>query len=500
MNTHTRHLSGIICVIFPVLLCLGTGGQAAGPDGNTKESLVRAVQPAGLEVLVGPAQVTLPDGRKVDVPQTRLSFAGPEIRETVVAGKAPRDHADWYNAWDPWPDSKFDPKSKGIPNTLDLSPKHDSQGTPILGHLFRAFLPETVVLTTADGSRTFERDKDYRFNADWAQIAGLEGRLGKPNEAELRATAKYALQRLDLIQVDPAGKVTVKQGQPAVVCPELPHADEGRAALAGIYIAAWRAEANPHFDGGNRPKSPGGYAITQHEIFPIHPAPPVPPVNKKAVTKSHKLLAEGRELKIAFMGASITVGAEAPAWWADLWTDKNRGFPSQVVVGLRDRFPKATVTPLAACQGGTTTRYGLKIIDETVVPARADLLLVDFGGNDAGGPVGKEPTNPPGPFKEDMRTIIRKAQAAGMEVIVVVGEAGSPWAGNKSFERWPAYRQAMLEVSAEENVAAADVCTEMAQLAARGIPPYSQLHNCLNHPGVLGHRVYADVILRLFEP
>jgi len=37
-------------------------------------------------------------------------------------------------------------------------------------------------------------------------------------------------------------------------------------------------------------------------------------------------------------------------------------------------------------------------------------------------------------------------------------------------------------------------------LARRGVPPFSQLHNCSNHPGIFGMTVYADTILRFFEP
>ena len=57
----------------------------------------------------------------------------------------------------------------------------------------------------------------------------------------------------------------------------------------------------------------------------------------------------------------------------------------------------------------------------------------------------------------------------------------------------------MLDVAKEENVAAADVWTEFINQASRGIPPFSQLHNWLNHPGANGHKIYADVILRCFE-
>ena len=78
--------------------------------------------------------------------------------------------------------------------------------------------------------------------------------------------------------------------------------------------------------------------MTDEDIFPIDPAPPVQPINKAAVARSMQKLRDGRELKVAFMGASITLGAEAGRWWDDLWTEKNLGYPSRVVVELR-RLP-----------------------------------------------------------------------------------------------------------------------------------------------------------------
>ena len=211
-----------------------------------------------------------------------------------------------------------------------------------------------------------------------------------------------------------------------------------------------------------------------------------------------KKLKEGKELKIAFVGASVTVGAETPAWWDHLWTEQNFGFPSVVVNRLRKQFPKATVTPISACEGGKTAKYGLEVIEKNVAPAKPDMVLLDFGGNDAGGAVGAPPNNPPDQFKEDMRTMIRKSKAAGAEVIIVIGHnSGHPWLENQPGDRWPAYRQAMLELAKEENVGAADITTEMDNLATHGIPPFSQMHSA--HPGIEGHRVYADVILRFFE-
>ncbi|HOI54127.1 MAG TPA: GDSL-type esterase/lipase family protein, partial [Phycisphaerae bacterium] len=236
---------------------------------------------------------------------------------------------------------------------------------------------------------------------------------------------------------------------------------------------------------------------TEHEIFPVRPAAPVAPVNPAAVARTLGKLRGGKPVTIAVTGASIELGAEAPAWWADLWTEKNLGYASRVIVELRRRFPKSAITGVDAFQGGTTTEYGLKVIEEKVLPSKADLLLVGFGGNDCAGPEGGKPNNPPEKYKEDMRAIIGKAKGAGMDVIIVVTMQQNPWLAPG--KRWPAYREKLLELSKEENVALADVYTEWLNQATRGVPPFSQLHNWLNHPGKDGHKVYADTVLRFFE-
>ena len=83
--------------------------------------------------------------------------------------------------------------------------------------------------------------------------------------------------------------------------------------------------------------------------------------------------------------------------------------------------------------------------------------------------------------------------------MLVVTMQTNPWQKNGAAQRWPEYRKAMLEIGDEEGVAVADVYSEWMNLATRGILPFSQLHNEINHPGAFGHGVYADVILRFFK-
>ncbi len=451
------------------------------------------VNPVGMAISVEAGSVDFPGGKTVEIKAVQLKFDAPEIRDFNVDAKAPRNYASWYEPWDCWPGYSQDKKI----NYISLYPKTDEEGTLILGSLYRSVLPESIVVTSADGSKNYKMNEEYKYQSDWGHIANLNGGLGKEWEADLKVSCKYAAQRLDLVQAGSDGVVKVKKGKPLIVCPELPEPDEGCIGLAGIYIAGWKVTDNPCYDGVLQ--DAGSYAITPYEIFPIKTLPPVAPVNKPALEKSIKKLKAGGEFKIAFIGDSITVGAEAPAWWDNLWTEKNLGYPSRVVTGLRKLFPKANITPIPAFQGGTTTGYGVEMLKKTVLPKKPDLVVISFGGNDAGGSIGGKPNNPPAKFKEDLRAMIKTAKAANAEVLLVVTMHQSARLKNKVAERWPEYVKAELDLAKEENIGTADCDSEWQNQVSRGIPPFSQLHNGINHPGKSGHKLFADVILRFFE-
>lgn len=472
----------LLALFVVVLLALSTGCLAA--------VAVKPADPAEMAVVVQAGQADLSGGKTVAVKETRLAFDPPETRDYTLETKAPENHAGYFDSWQPWPGKG----KEGQPLAVSLKPNQDEEGTLILGGLYRQLVSCTV--TSADGSKTFAAGQDYLVNPDWGQIANQDNRLGQPNKAALKIRYTVALQRLDLVQVAADGTVSVKKGKSVLVCPALSEPDAGCVALAGIYIAPWTAKRNPNFEGGLS-GAKGDYAISAHEILPIRPAPPVAPINKAAVAGTLAKLREGKEVRIAFMGDSMSLGAEAGAWWDGLWTEKNLAFPSRVVVGLRQRFPKATITPIPAFKGGTTTKFGLEVMEKDVVPQKPDLVLIAFGGNDVAGPVGKPPNNPPAAFKEDVRKLVRRARETGAEVMLLVEMQQHPWMD--AAKRWDAYRAAQLELSKEENVALADIYTEWMNQATRGTPPFSQLHNWINHPGKDGHKLFAEVILRFFQ-
>jgi S-adenosylmethionine synthetase len=73
-----------------------------------------------------------------------------------------------------------------------------------------------------------------------------------------------------------------------------------------------------------------------------------------------------------------------------------------------------------------------------------------------------------------------------------------PFDANGDARRWPAYREAMLAAAARHGAGVADTFAAWQWQQACGVPPFSQLHNRINHPGAGGHALFADTILGFF--
>jgi len=473
-------------------------GLALGWSSNAWSAapVITPTQPPSLTINVSAGVVKFPEGKTVKVAAAKLPVDGPEIHEFEVerdkkTGQlpdAPDNYAPYFDSWDPWP---------GGPKPVGLSPRYDEAGTLIRGGLFRYFREETLEVSSEDGSTHYKRDVDFVYNPTWGQIANKDGHL----TGHIQAKAQAALPRLDLVEVSADGKVSLKKGTTAYVCPVLPEADAGQVALAGICVAPWRAKVNPFYDdAGGPPKGTTEYAVTKHEIVPIHPVDPIPPIHPERLKATYAKLKAGQPVNIAFMGASISVGAEAPVWYNKKpYTEEDHSFRGRFIYGLRQRFPGAQIMPIEAFKGATTVDYAMEQLPG-VLAQKPDLVLVDFGGNDLGGPVGGPPRKPLADYEKAMESLIKQIRASGAEVVVIEPAFEMPWLKNHAAQRQPEYAKASIEAANKQGAAAVDPIAEFNQLGARGIPPWSQFHNWINHPGDLGHEIYAETLLRCFPP
>lgn len=463
---------------------------------------IKPTDPPSMSVRISAGKMITEDGRQITWAAQQLDFEPPEITTFTATNRqfkmpsAPENFRNYFNHWSPWPEGT--PKQHVA---LGISPKKDEQGTLILGQLYRVWQHETILVKDQDG-KVYTRDIDYRVNEDWGQIANIENRLGEPLSGQLTVTAKAALSRIDLIQSDTLGTLSVKRGESVIVCPQLPEADVGCEPIAGIYIAPWRVSLNPNRQSddltfvGEHDK----YAITSSEIFVIDPAPLSQPFNPTGIAKTIAKMVNGKKVTIAFMGDAVTDGGEATNWYNAVEYGKDSPtFRAQFISGLRDRFPEADIVPINGFSGNQTIIEAVNVFSGKLAKEGVDLVVVAHGGLEVDGQVGKQPRVPLKNYREAMTTLVRQAKQVNSEVVIVATHPLMPWLGSGAGERQPEYVHACKEIAVEEQVAFVDVFSDFKNLNTHGIPFYSQIHNWKNHPGDLGHDVYSNALLRLFD-
>lgn len=443
---------------------------------NLNANAIRIVPGAPpLSVIVsGKAEI---NGRAVAVSPTTLPVAPPGYADKTETLAAPGNHQPYWDNWLPWPRPN---KKKNQAGALTFAPAKDENGVLMLGLPYRQYPVEHIVIQSADGQKTFVDGRDYKVLEDTGQVANLNGALGDPAIDRVRVSYREVEQRLDIVQVDANGKASIKQGQSRLVCPYLPEADSGQVAVAGIYVAPW-------LDPDSK--------LTGDLIFPITDHPPVQPVNPGAVAKTRAKLEAGKPVSIAYMGDSLTLGAEAGLWWQDDTQHWRGRFQNT----LKERYPDAEISEIAAWKGGRGVDFGVQQLKETVLPAKPDLLIIMMGINDADGPSdGSKAKVPPAQYGDHMENMVKVARDNGIEVILMTSMQPYPMKPGGHAERWAEYASIQRDIAEKHGVGLADTYQEWLNLEHRGMPPYSQLHNWNNHPGSFGHGVMADVPLRFF--
>jgi lysophospholipase L1-like esterase len=177
---------------------------------------------------------------------------------------------------------------------------------------------------------------------------------------------------------------------------------------------------------------------------------------------------------------------------------------------LQERYPLCVFSVINAGDNGQNAPGGIAKLEQ-VLHHQPDLFLIGFGLNDSSaGLAGLER------YAEALGALIDRARQATEADIILLTPNMKPYYDNGNVaEEWKdaverfiqnqpdgivaAYAQRAAEVGRDRGVPVADVYAAWEALHARGENPTEMLINGLNHPDEAGHRLAANVIMKVIE-
>jgi acyl-CoA thioesterase I len=214
----------------------------------------------------------------------------------------------------------------------------------------------------------------------------------------------------------------------------------------------------------------------------------LPAAHGGALPRTAGLLAAGDSLRLCLSGDSISAGGNASGCTGA--PPHMPAYGELVTRGLQQRYGVSVAfTNLAV--GGQGAAHGMEVAEEAAA-ARPDLMIIAYGMNDVG-------RGDPDAFRAQidagMKTIRRSSELT--EFVLVAPMLGNPEWAHTPTEAFGPYRDALASLCGE-GVALADMTQIWKDLLRR--KSYHDLTgNGVNHPNDFGHRVYAQVLLRLLS-
>ena len=169
---------------------------------------------------------------------------------------------------------------------------------------------------------------------------------------------------------------------------------------------------------------------------------------------------------------------------------------------LIDQYELTAVSVINSGIAGDNLRSMAARMDRDVIRYQPDLILIN-GSLNWDGRLGTTAE-----YKELLRDMVRRMKAeTDADIILLTPNGDLPndtafmrMMGQEPQEPATAERaQAIREVAEEEQVCLADVYAVWVKARELGCPWKELLSNGVNHPGIEGHEVYADVLMKLFE-
>jgi lysophospholipase L1-like esterase len=210
---------------------------------------------------------------------------------------------------------------------------------------------------------------------------------------------------------------------------------------------------------------------------------PVQAAQTERLKATRAKLDAGGPLTLVAFGDSITNGGEASVPELIFW--------QRWAADLGAKYPRAQIKAINGATGGDTTTRGLQRLQEKVISARPDLVLIGFGMNDH-----NRRGVPLPDYERQVRELVTRIRAGtSAEVILFSTFPPNPqWLHGT--QRMAEYAAVTARVADEMKCAYADVFNNWQTMTARKRPE-DLLANNINHPNDFGHWVYYRVFAAL---
>jgi len=206
--------------------------------------------------------------------------------------------------------------------------------------------------------------------------------------------------------------------------------------------------------------------------------------------------ASRKPIRIVALGDSITKGVRSGVTAAETFAS---------LLESRAKAASYEVEVVNVGIGGERTDQALARFDRDVVSKSPGILTVMYGANDSYVDPGEPgPRLSPARFRENLETIVDRAEAAGMRVVLMTeprwGANPKPnGLGEHPNLRLADFMKVVREVAREKNVALVDHFEEWTRRESDGLD-LATVTTDLLHPNPAGHRILADTIWPVLEP
>jgi len=314
-------------------------------------------------------------------------------------------------------------------------------------------------------------NEDYVCDPAWAAF-GIGPKSSITPEDEVLIDYRYSLRRIDSLVRTADGEELIVEGKSELVVAKPPALAEGQTRLANIVV-------DFHSDGKSNVQ-----VLPLAETAAEAQTASTPGRLPKATAK----IRAGQPLTIVCWGDSVTCGGDA--------TPGNR-YPEVLEKMLKEKFPDAPIAVNVIAIGGSNSRQWLYPGDDQfkgqfdrIVAAKPDVVTIEFVNDFYG-------LGDPKDFDPTYEEILKRFRAIDAEIVLITPHFvhGMP----RDHDNRP-YVANLKRFAEKHDLALADASARWAHLWREVLPYITLLANNWNHPDDRGHRLFAEELIKCFEP